>query len=137
MPGIGSQACPKPVKGLHAFTRRKNAQKRLEDAYEVVNRRDENKSRVTGIHLQPSSPDSRVRREHHHLKGRNVRPDWREDPARIILVSKFEHDLLTSGALEHEGDDATKRVVFFWNRAKVKVGDEPFRIKSKRRSQNR
>jgi hypothetical protein len=137
MPGIGSQSCPKPVKGMYRHTKRQMAEQRLEEAYEVVNRRDDNHSRVSGCLLLPESADPRQRREHHHLKGRNVRPDWKTDPKRIVLVSAFEHGLLTSGALEHEGDDASKRVVFFWNRAKVKPGEEPIRIKSKRWSQNK
>lgn len=137
MPGIGSQACPKPVKGMHAFTRRKQAQSDLEAAYEIVNRRDENKSRVSGCTLLASSPDPRQRREHHHLSGRRVAPQDRANPDRIILVSAFEHGLLESGALVHEGEDASQRIVFHWDRSRIAVGEEPVRILSKRRSQRR
>lgn len=130
---------PKPVRGLHAFTRRKAAADRLEAAYAIVNARDGNRSRVSGCTLLASSPDPRQRREHHHLRGRNAAPQDREDPRRILLVSKFEHDLLTSGALLHEGDDATKRIVFHWDYTKpgIERGKEPLRLLSKRRSQNR
>ena len=115
---------------------KKNNQQRLEDAYEVVNIREGNQSQVTGCFLLAESADSRQRREHHHLRGRNVSPDWKYDPCRIVLCSAFEHGFLESGALDYEGDDATKRIVFFWNRSKVPAGTEPFRIKSKRWSQN-
>lgn len=137
MPGIGSRAVPKPIRGMHQFTRRKSARERLEAAYEAVNKRDENKSRVSGITLLASAPDPRQRREHHHLRERSLSPAQRADEANIILCSAFEHGLLTSGALLHEGDNAHKRIVFHWDRTKVKVGEEPIRILSKRWSQNK
>jgi hypothetical protein len=138
MPGSGSMACPKPIKGMHSFTRRKNAAQRLADAYELVNQRDENRSRVSGCTLLPSSPDPRQRREHHHLSGRNVSPQDRDNPARIILVSALEHGFLESGALLHEGDDARKRIVFHWDKEFLRQvdGKPPIRIQSKRWSQN-
>lgn len=128
---------PKPIKGMHTFTRRKDAAKRLADAYELVNKRDENKSRVSGCALLASSPDPRQRREHHHLRGRRVAPDERAEASNIILCSAFEHGLLESDAILVEGTDANKRIVFHWNREKVKAGEEPIRLLSKRRSQNR
>lgn len=135
-PGPGSMASPKPIRGMHTFTRRKTKAQRLLEAYEVVNRRDGNLSRVSGCYLLPTSADNRQRREHHHLKGRNVRPDWRCAPERIILCSAFEHGLLEHDAILYEGDDARERIVFFWNREKVKPGEEPIRLLSKRWSQN-
>lgn len=131
-----STANPKPIKGMHVYSRRKTNQQRLDEAYAVVNMRDGNESRVSGCYLLAESADNRQRREHHHLRGRNVRPDWKYDPKRIVLCSAFEHGLLESGAIEYEGDDADSRVVFFWNRSKIPVGTEPLRIKSKRWSQN-
>ncbi len=131
-----SNACPKPIKGMHIYSRRKNNTDRLQDAYAIVNVRDENESRVSGCHLIGASADNRQRREHHHLRGRNVRPDWKYDPRRIMLCSAFEHGLLESGAILVEGDDADQRLVFTWNRELVKPGEEPLRIKSKRWSQN-
>jgi hypothetical protein len=125
----------KPIKGMHVFTRRKMNRQRLDDAYEIVNQRDGNKSRVTGCTLLASSPDSRQRREHNHLRGRNVRPDWKYQPERIHLCSAFEHGFITSGALQVEGDDATKRLIFTWDRTRIPIGAEPFQIRSKRRSQ--
>jgi hypothetical protein len=47
------------------------------------------------------------------------------------------HRLLQTHAIHVEGDNADKRLVFTWNRERVPVGSEPFRILSKRRSQNR
>jgi len=55
-----------------------------------------------------------VRREHHHLKGRNVRPEWVTRPERIILVCKEAHELITAGFIEVEGTDARKVVRFHW-----------------------
>lgn len=128
---------PKPIKGMHVFTRRKTKAEALAAAYEIVNQRDGNRSRVSGCTLLASSPDKHQRREHHHLAGRNVRPEWRDDPRRIILVSAFEHGLLESGALLYEGEDANKRIVFHWDYTRIKPGQEPLRILSKRRSQNK
>lgn len=136
MPGPGSVASPKPIRGMHTFTRRKTNKQRLEDAYKEVDRRDGNLSRVSGCYLLASSADNRQRREHHHLRGRNVRPDWKYAPERILLCSSFEHGLLEGDAILYEGDDARERIVFFWNREKVPVNSEPFRLLSKRWSQN-
>lgn len=47
------------------------------------------------------------------------------------------HRLLQTHAIDVEGTNANARLVFRWNRAMVPVGSEPFRIKSKRWSQNR
>lgn len=47
------------------------------------------------------------------------------------------HKLLQSHAIEVEGTNANLRLIFSWNRRMVPAGTEPFRIKSKRRSQRR
>lgn len=94
---------------------RKKARKlALEEAYEAVNKRDGNVCWVTGRRLDPSAPNAADRREHHHLKGRRVRPEWREKPERIILVSALAHDLITKGWIAVEGDDARKPIFFHY-----------------------
>lgn len=108
----------------------------LDAAYEIVNARDKNHSRVTGIELFPNGND-RVRREHNHIQKRSIAPGLREDPKNIHLCSAYEHYFITTGALLIEGTDASKRLIFHWNRRVVEPGKEPFKLLSKRRSQNR
>lgn len=108
----------------------------LRQAYALVDARDEGISWVSGCYTVPKAADSRQRREHHHLHGRNARPDLRDDPHAIITVSGFEHRLIEDGALVAEGDDARNPIFWHWNRAMVPAGKEPFRLKSKRWSQN-
>lgn len=99
---------------VQRHNRKKARQEALEKAYEAVNERDGNKCRVTGTPLSASAVDPAHRREHHHLRGRRVRPEWRERPERICLVSKLAHDLITAGWIEVEGDDARKVLCFHW-----------------------
>lgn len=94
--------------------KRKARQEALEAAYAVVDKRDGNRCRVTGKHLDAAAVDPSHRREHHHLRGRRVRPDWRERPERICLVSRLAHDLITNGWIDVEGDDARKPLFFSW-----------------------
>lgn len=114
-------------------SRRQRNERELAEAYEIVNARDKDICRATGVPLSPRVSDSRHRREHHHLQGRNVRPEWVRDPKRIILVSRKAHKLLTSNVLEIEGDDADGLLVFHWNRKRVAAGSAPIRIRSKSR----
>ncbi len=109
----------------------------LAAAYEEVNQRDGNRSRVTGIELQAQSNDDKFRREHNHLGERSTHPDKITDPANIFLCSTLEHKYLTSHDLLIEGTDARKRLIFFWNPRTMKGKPLPFRLLSKRRSQNR
>lgn len=55
--------------------------------------------------------------------------------AVCIFRGKNCHQLLQKHAIEVEGTDANTRLIFRWNRAMVARGSEPFRIRSKRRSQ--
>lgn len=139
MPGRGSIAVPKikdvPLEVSRSLRTRANDAK-LMAAYAEVDRRDQGIDRVTGLLTQPNAFDPAVRRDHHHLAGRNVRPDWVYDAKRIITVSRRTHKLLQKHAIEVEGDDANGRLIFRWNRDLIPVGSEPFRIRSKRRSQN-
>lgn len=107
-------------------TKKKDRQKRLDAAYEVVNRRDGNTCRATGLPLSPTASDYKRRREHHHLKGRRVKPEWREKAERICLVSKAVHDLINLGWIEVEGDDARRRLFFHYTLA---AKSRPVRLK--------
>jgi hypothetical protein len=80
--------------------------------------------------------DARVRREHHHLAGRNVAPEWVTDPHRIITVCSEAHQLITAGWIDVEGDDARGTIRFHWA-SHVQAKDKPFQIRSRRLSQER
>jgi hypothetical protein len=122
-------AFPKgPSRGLEKHRKRVANAARLAEAYRDVDLRDGGFSVVSGVFTVPFSSDPKRRREHHHLKGRRVRPEWVFRSERIITVTAFEHDLITSGALHVEGDDARKPLFFHWNPAIVK-GKAPFRLK--------
>ncbi len=102
---------------------------KLEHAYRAVELREDNHCQVTGVPLVPKSPNDKRRREHHHLTGRRVRPEWRHRPERILLVSADVHRLLESHALQPDGCDARKPIRFAWNRRIVPAGKEPFRLR--------
>lgn len=132
-----STACPKPTPPvLLRHRRRVDSEARLAEAYTTVDLRDQSICWITGIFSTPGAVDPRKRREHHHLAGRRVKPEWKYDPDHIITVTGFVHDLLTAKALLLEGDDARKRIIPHWNRDIVAVGKEPFKLRSKRWSQN-
>lgn len=108
----------------------------LEQAYKVVDLRDQLTCRCTGAYLRPGVLDARARLEHHHLAGRRVESTWREDPKRIICVSALVHQLLHSGLLQVEGVNASaakNRLRFFW-REDVPQDQRIVRIYSRRRS---
>lgn len=115
--------------------RRVEKEQALADAYDVVDRRDQGYCRVTGRYTQSGSPDVRFRREHHHLYGRNARPEFRHEPSKIVTVCAEAHQLLTAHLLLVEGDDANGRLIFHWSE-QVDPRDRPFVIRSKRWSQN-
>lgn len=115
--------------------KRRDRDKALAEAYAVVDARDGGHCRVTGRYTQPGAVDPRVRREHHHLSGRNVAPEDRANPCRIITTCAQVHQLLHAKLLLYEGDNANERIVFHWAES-VKPEDRPFQIKSKRWSQN-
>ena len=79
--------------------------------------------------LSAAITDHRRLREHHHLKGRNVRPEWIYKSERILLVSRFVHRLLEANALVPDGCNARKRIRFFWNDRIVRPGEEPLRLR--------
>ena len=125
----------KPAKGsgrLERHMRRKTDQEALLAAYEEVDLRDQSICWVTGRFTKPGDPDGRRRREHHHLKGRNVRPDWVTVPKRIITVCAEAHELIEGGFIQVEGTDATKPIFFFWDQQAMKGRLKPFRIIGRR-----
>lgn len=104
-------------------------EKKLAAAYAKVDERDESICWVTGVKLAPTAQDDRARREHHHLKGRNVKPEWVYRPERIITVSRAVHSYLQSHALEAIGTDARRPIYFAWNPRMVDLKRPPFRLR--------
>lgn len=104
----------------------------LRDAYADVDARDGGVCWVTGRYTVAGDVDARVRREHHHLKSRNVRPDWVTKPDRIITVCAEAHQLITAGWIAVEGTNAKKPMFFWWTEL---AKSKPFEIKSRRQSQ--
>ena len=102
--------------------------RKLRIAYEKVNVREADTCQVSGVKLYPFSTNERNQREHHHLKGRNVKPEWTYEPRRILLCSAFIHKLLQSKSILVDGTDATKPLTFTWNRRLVKASREPIRL---------
>lgn len=109
---------------------RKNSEhdRKLAKAYAEVNERENNRCQVTGVELMPRTENPRRLREHHHLKGRRVKPEWKYDSKRIVLVSKAIHDLLTAKVLLCDSTDATQPLKLRWNPHIVKPGKAPMRI---------
>jgi hypothetical protein len=117
-------------------TRRAARQSAMDDAYEEVNRRDENKSRVSGISLRADSPDERTRREHNHIVERSRDKTKRAEASNIHLCSGLEHRLITLGKLLIEGTDASlpNTLRFHWH-PDVPADQRVVKILSRRRSQ--
>jgi hypothetical protein len=105
-------------------------ERQLLKAYAEVNERDGNRCRVTGVRLYAVSSNDKTRREHHHLQGRCVRPEWLTRPRRIVLVSAFVHRLLTAYAIIPNQLDANKPIQWHWNYRVVRPGEEPLRLRN-------
>ena len=114
--------------------RKKDRKQRLQDAYDEVDERDGMVCQATGKTLQRQHMDAEQVLTHHHLAGRNVKPEWRHDADRIITVSLAAHRLITAGWIVVEGDDARQAIRCHWA-AHVRPEMRPFRLKSRRRSQ--
>jgi hypothetical protein len=114
--------------GLAKHQKNTEHDRKLAKAYAVVNDREANTCQVSGAQLLAATKNPKRLREHHHLKGRNVKPEWVYEPRRILLVSKWIHDFLTANVILVDGTDATKPLVFRWNRNLVKPGKEPARL---------
>ena len=108
--------------------------KQMDAAYAVVNQRDGDRSRLTGIELRADHPNPKCRREHNHLEERSTNPARRTDPSNIFLCSTFEHKFITNNSIIIEGTDANEKLIFHWNRRIVPPGKEPFKLLSKRRT---
>lgn len=104
--------------------------KALAEAYADVDLRDGGFCWVTGRYTSPNTPDPRGRREHHHLKGRRVRPDWVTRPERIITVCAEAHQLITRGWIAVEGCDARKQLFFHWSELAT---SKPFELRPRHR----
>lgn len=126
---------PKPCRAIEKATKRREAAAALDDAYADVDARDAGICWITGRYTQPGAVDPRVRREHHHLRGRNVMPEYLTDPARIVTLCAEAHSLVTLGLIVAEGDDARKTLRWHWNG--VPLEKRPFVIKSRRWSDER
>lgn len=125
--------CPKdPPRVVTKHRKRVDADAALREAYAEVDARDAGYCWVTGRYTQSGAVDTRIRREHHHLKGRNVKPEWVTRPERIITVAAEAHALITAGYIVVEGANATKPIFFHWA-AHVKPHQKPFRIAAARR----
>jgi hypothetical protein len=94
--------------------RKKAKQQRLEEAYAVVDQRDGNRCRATGVSLVAGDTDPRKRREHHHLVPRSRSQSGREDDRNICLLSALVHGLVTRGWITVEGVDARKPLFFHY-----------------------
>jgi hypothetical protein len=116
---------------------RREAEKALRDAYKAVDARDKKTCRATGRPLVAGAVDPRMRLERHHIQKRSTDKRLIDDPVNIVTVAGDVHQLLEAHALEIEGVNADKRLVFRWNRAMVAAGKEPFKLLSKRKSQRR
>lgn len=104
--------------------------RKLAAAYLKVDDRDDSVCWVTGVKLKPGVRDDHFRREHHHLKGRNVMPEWVYRPERIITVSADVHKYLTCNALLPSAADARKPIYFEWNPRMVDPKRQPFRLRA-------
>jgi hypothetical protein len=128
MPKCDTSALPFGVKSARVVERGlKKAEKAtaLEKCYAKVDLRDESVCAVTGLKLTPHARDAKLRREHHHLRGRVG--DNRHSVHAVITVSAYVHELITRHVLLVFGTDANKPLKFGWNRALVKT--PPFRLR--------
>ena len=117
--------------------KKKSNEQRMDEAFAAVDARDKGISRISGKETFTNTSNEKVLRDHCHMRGRNVAPAEKYDPKRIFTATREEHKAYDAHLLEREGEDADKRLIFRWNRRLVPVGQEPFRIASKRRSQNK
>jgi hypothetical protein len=114
--------------------RKKDRAKRLKDAYDEVDERDSMVCWVTNTRLSRQSAEAAHVLTHHHLAGRNVKPEWKFIADRIITVSLEAHRLITAGIIEVEGDDA-RRAIRFHYREGTPLSSRVVKIASRRRSQ--
>lgn len=127
---MGFHPVPKPTPGV--VTRRQkrlDQEQALREAYADVDRRDGGYCWVTGRYTTPGAPDSRVRREHHHLVPRSLDSTRICDPTNIVTVCAEAHALFKAGWLVSEGTDTREPVFFHWTPSAT---THPFVIKARR-----
>jgi hypothetical protein len=122
---------------LAKATRRTDEAKAQRDVYAEVDARDGKKCKATGRPLFAGAIDPRMRLERHHIKKRSTDKALRYVASNIVTLAGDVHQLVEAKALLIEGTNANKRLVFHWNREMVPVGKEPFKLLSKRKSQNK
>jgi hypothetical protein len=107
--------------------RAKSSEQQRKDVKAAVFARDKSQCRVCG---KPAE-------EMHELRFRSLGGVRSLENSIAVCIFRGHncHRLLQTHCIDVEGEDANKRLVFHWNRRMVKKGEEPFRIKSKRRSQ--
>jgi hypothetical protein len=120
--------CPKPLpRVIEKTIKAREAETHRKEIKAAVWKRDQGRCRVCG----------ETATEMHELRFRSLGGE--RSPVNSVAVCTFNahncHRLLQTHAIHVEGSDANKRLVFTWNRDRVPVGKEPFRILSKRRSQ--
>ena len=134
-PDLRPGALAKPAKGsgrLERRAKRADHEKRLRDAYAEVDGRHGPFCAVTGTRFKFDSPDPRLIRHHHHLKGRRVRPEWVYEAKRIIPVTAEVHAFIEGGFIDVEGTDATKPIFYHWNEEMMRGRKKPFALVSRR-----
>jgi hypothetical protein len=109
----------------------------LRAAYDAVDRRDKGFCKATGVHTRPFDINPATRREHHHIRPRSTHPELISVPSNIVTVTATAHKLIEKSVLLIEGVNADKRLIFHWNRRYIQPGKAPFRLLSKRKSQNK
>lgn len=89
-----SLAFPKGTPPTQERQAKKRAVQSEEDkARSAVWARDKGRDRATGKPLKRNSANPDERGEWCHLKGRRVKPEWKTDPRRQILLSATNHQL--------------------------------------------
>jgi hypothetical protein len=107
--------------------------KALQEAYDDVDARDGGICWATGRFTVSAAVDPRVRREHHHLKGRRVKPEWVCRSERIITLCAEAHALVTAGWIEIEGTDARRPLFFHWSAIAT---SKPFELRPRHRREH-
>lgn len=109
-------------------------ERELKFAYGLVEQRESFRCLVTGLKLVRSTEDPWRLLTHHHIEARSLAKLRRTEPANIVLLSLAVHKLVTAGLLYlltetfEKAERFDQIAVVAWNRARVKVGEEPIRV---------
>ena len=114
--------------------KRKNArQAELDQAYQLVDRRDRRQCQLTGVQLTAGHVDEWRRLERDHLGPRSTNPADRANHDNILTCSAAVHSLLQKGGIipvDRYGEETVRvsRIVGYrWNDI-VMRGARPFRL---------